>query len=184
MVRILLNHASFAVSGVVRISAAPTRRWISPSFGFGACRDDDAGAVARGHQGAGIGHVAAISHRGRLRQHDLVFMDRRRLPGERGLVHAQLGFPHQPQVGGHLVAGLEQHQVTGDQLLGRHDVLVAAADDLGLGAHHRPQALQGGLGLGLLNETHDGVDDHHAEDHCGVDEFPQPGGDHPAASRT
>ena len=30
-VRILLNPASLCVSGVARISAAPTSRWISPS---------------------------------------------------------------------------------------------------------------------------------------------------------
>jgi hypothetical protein len=30
-VRILLNPASFCVSGVAKVSAAPTSRWIAPS---------------------------------------------------------------------------------------------------------------------------------------------------------
>ena len=179
MVRILLNRTSFCGQRRRENLRGTHEAMDFTEFGLGAGRDDDAGAAARGHQGAGIRHVAAISHRSGLGQHDFVFVDRRRLPGQRGLVHPQLGLAHQPQVGGNLVAGLQQHQIAGNQLLGRHGVLVAVAHHLGLGAHHGPQALQRGLGLGLLNETHDRVDDHHTEDHCGVDEFPQTGGDRP-----
>lgn len=35
------------------------------------------------------------------------------------------------------------------------------------------------LCLGFLNETHDRIDHHHTEDHCGVNEFLKTGGDRP-----
>ncbi|CFE38843.1 Uncharacterised protein [Mycobacterium tuberculosis] len=51
-------------------------------FGFGAGRDDDPGAMARGYQCAGIRDIATISDRCALRQRHLVLVNRRRLAGK------------------------------------------------------------------------------------------------------
>ena len=86
---------------------------------------------------------------------------------------ARLSQPYEPQVSRYLVTRFEPHQISGDEFLRGHRPLVAVADHPGMGTRHRPQALQRGLGLGLLDETGDGVDQHHTEDHDRVDVLAQ-----------
>ena len=105
-------------------------------------------------------------------------MDGFGLTGESGFIDRELGVTHESEIRRHLVAGLQQHQVTGDEFLGGHDPVPAVAHHLGIGADHRAQALQCRLGTGFLDEADDRVDQHHGEDHRGVDELTQSRGDH------
>jgi hypothetical protein len=72
------------------------------------------------------------------------------------------------QVGGHLVACLQQHDVAGHQLLGGHSAPLPVAQHQRPGREHVADGVQGLLGLALLDEADDGVDEHHAEDHTRV----------------
>ena len=81
------------------------------------------------------------------RQRHLVLGDRDGLPGQGRLVDLDLGKLQQTQVGRHLVTGLDSHQVTGHELVGREGARVRVAHDSRLGAHHRPQRVERGLGL-------------------------------------
>ena len=109
------------------------------------------GAVAEG--GLGVGHG-----RGPL-------LDRHRLAGQRGLVDRQVRRHHQAAVGRDPVAGLEQHDVAGHELVGGDldDPVVAPHPDP---AHqHLLQGVEGVGGLGLLDVAEHGVDQqHHADD--------------------
>ena len=137
---------------------------------------DDSGSGTGGHQRPGVGHIAAVGHRRGFRQRHLGLVDRHRFPGERGLVDAQFAFPEQSDIGGHLVAGLDQDEVARYQLIGADGAFAALADHLGLGVHHGAQALQGGFGLGLLYESDDGIDHHDGEDDDRIDVLAQRGG--------
>ena len=70
-------------------------------------------------------------------------------------------------VGGHGVAGLKHHDVTGDELRRRNQDLAAVTNDLGLRGAHLLQGREGVLGLVLLHHAEHGVehdDEHDDED--------------------
>jgi len=69
----------------------------------------------------------------------------------------------EPQVGGHAVAGLEQHHVPGHELPGVNAEFVTIATHGGFSSDHSRERLDGFFGLGLLEKTDDGVKDHDAE---------------------
>ena len=79
----------------------------------------------------------------------------------------------QPQVGRDHVAALDQHEVTGHHALGLDDLAPAVTHDACLGSHQRPERGQCGLGLGLLDETGERVDQYHRHDHGRVDVLPE-----------
>jgi hypothetical protein len=77
----------------------------------------------------------------------------------------------------HLVAGGQQHDVARHELLGGDQLPLAAAQHRGLRREHAADGVQRRLGLAFLHEADEGVDDHRAQQHAGVDPVPQPGGD-------
>src|SRR5690554_7522435 len=60
------------------------------------------------------------------------------LAGEHGLVEARLAVLDDA-VGGHAVAGLDQHPVAGGELAGREDALLARSEEHTSGLQSRPQ---------------------------------------------
>ena len=96
-----------------------------------------------------------------------------RLAGQRRLVDVQLALAHEAQVGRHLVAGLQQHEVAGDDLGRRQAQRLARAHHRRLGRHRLRQRLDGGDRLGLLDVADERVEEHDAEDHGGVDPVPE-----------
>ena len=88
------------------------------------------------------------------------------LAGQRRFVHLQLRDLDQPQVGGNLVAGLEQHDVARDQLLGRHLPHFAAAQHGGPRGGKLLQGRQGPVGAPGLHGADGGIehDDHDDDD--------------------
>ena len=85
----------------------------------------------------------------------MILLDRHRLAGERRLVHAQVARAQEAQVGRHLVAGLHQHEVAGDDLGGREPHLLPGAQQRGLRRHRAAERVDGGHGLGLLQVADD-----------------------------
>ena len=67
-----------------------------------------------------------------------------------------------PAVGRHHVAGLDGHDVAGDELLGRQLGHRAVAADLGLDEHHLLQGGDGGRRLALLAQADHGVEQRQA----------------------
>jgi hypothetical protein len=139
--------------------------------------DDQAVALAGGHVGAGVGHVAPV-RQGGIGRHDQggLLVRRQGFAGQGRFHQAQFLAVHQAQVGGHLVAGAEPHHVP------RHQPDRVHAPPLPLAQHrdfrgHRPrQGRQGGFRPAFLDEAHQGIDQHHAEDDPGIRPFPQEGG--------
>lgn len=100
-----------------------------------------------------------------------------RLARQRGLVDPQLSQADEPYISGHLVAGFENHEVAGNQLSGDNGLLMAIADHPGVRLNHRAKSIKGSLGLGLLDEADQRIDQHDSEDHGRIDVLPQPSGD-------
>ena len=74
-----------------------------------------------------------------------------------------------PQVGGHLVASLQQHDVAGHKVGPVHRYPSPIAQHGGLWCQHAPDRRHRGFGLALLDEADDGVRQHHGKDHPGID---------------
>ncbi len=129
------------------------------------------------HQRAGEGQAEAVA-KPRVALDGLgALVHRHRLARQCRLVDAQVVRCQQAQVGGHDVARRQQHQVPGHQL-GRVDVVRAAvAAHRGARRQQVPDGLQRPLGLAFLNEADYRVDNHHGQDHAGVDPVAQRGGD-------
>lgn len=71
------------------------------------------------------------------------------------------------QVGGHAIAGLLDHQVTGDQVDGVDLLAQAVADDGHPVRHQVAERLRGPVGPVLLHEGEDAVeDDDHRDGHA------------------
>ena len=96
-------------------------------------------ALARRDERTGEGKVFPVSEHGVERERVGMFVDRDGLARQRGFIYLQTLHLDQPQIGGHAVAGLEQHHVAGNELL-RVDALFAAiAAHAGLGRDHAGQ---------------------------------------------
>ena len=148
----------------------------APKFGGVAGRDHDAARLAVGHERARVGHIAAVAERRVGRDRIALLLDRHRLAGERGLLDAQVLDPEQPQIGGHAVAGLDQHHIAGHQLHGIDRKGVTVAQHRSLERQHAADRGQRPLGLAFLDKADDGVDDYHADDYAGVHPVAKCGG--------
>ena len=105
------------------------------------------------------------------------FFHRQRFPGQRGFFHQQVLHAEQAQVGWHLVAGCQQHDVAGDQVFGVDFVAFAVAQHHRLRRKHVADGVQRILCLAFLDEADDHVDQHGGEDHRGVDPMAEQRGD-------
>jgi hypothetical protein len=112
------------------------------------------------------------------------FLDRLRLAGQHGFLDPQVLAVDQPQIGGHLVARLQQHPVAGHQCLGRDFPALAVAQHHGTQRQHLADGGQRRFGLAFLHEADDGVDEDHAQNHAGIDAMTQRGGDGGRTSST
>ena len=106
-----------------------------------------------------------------------MFGHRQRLAGERGFVHMQIPHLEEPQVGGHAVTGLEQHDIARHQILGGNPQLASVAPHGRLRGHHPAERLDGFLRLGLLEKSDHRVDQHHAENHRRIHPLAEQRGD-------
>ena len=136
----------------------------------------DALALAIGHERAGEGQIRAVPQHGVGRQHVDGFLGRHGFAGERGLLDLEAPHVEQAQVGGHAVAGLQQHDVARHELHGRDPLLASFPAHGRLGADHVGQGLDRFLGFGFLDITHDRIDQDHGEHDGGVHPFLQQGG--------
>jgi hypothetical protein len=75
----------------------------------------------------------------------------------------------QAQIGRHLVARLQLHQIARHQGFGFQRHQPSVAPDHGVGREHLTDRLERVLGLALLHEADGGIDEHHAEDDAGVE---------------
>ena len=71
----------------------------------------------------------------------------------------------QTQICGHLVAGLQVHQITRHQLLRGQPLAAAFADHFHFGAHRTGQGGNGSFGLAFLDVANGGIDQGDAPDH-------------------
>ena len=131
--------------------------------------DDDAGALAVGHERARVGHRGSGRRAAPRRRPGRSLLDRQRLAGQRRLLDLQALGLDQAQIGGHPVARLQEHDVARHQLLGRYGEALAAADHDRLGRQHVPDGVERLLGLALLDVADHGIDHDHGQYHRRVD---------------
>ncbi|MNV65292.1 hypothetical protein D3C71_1579820 [compost metagenome] len=110
----------------------------------------------------------AVAQAGGALDGGAVLVGRQRFAGEHGLVDAQLATVDQAQVGRYAVAGFEQDDVSGHQLLGRQRMANPVAAHSAVEGQQLADRAHGLFGLALLDEAHQCVDYHHAEDHQAV----------------
>ncbi len=130
---------------------------------------DHATAAAIDHQGAGISHVDALGQRRISRYWAAAFVHRQRLAGQRRFFDAQIACVQQPQIGRHLVARGQQHDVARHQLARVDALPLAAAQHGGLGGQRARQRIERHQRLGFLHKTNHGVEKHDAENDGSVD---------------
>ena len=133
--------------------------------------DHQAAGGALGQVGPGKAHVALIAGHQVLAGQGLNRLGYRHgFTGQGRLVDMEAAGVDEAQVSGNLIAPLQHQDVARHQFAGRQAPHLAVADHHALGHHHALQGLQGRLGLALLHETQDGVEQDHAEDDQGVRE--------------
>ena len=143
-------------------------------LGLHARRHDHGTATAKDHGGAHVAHVLAIAERNvvlALGKADRVRVLRHGhgLAREGRLLDLHGRALEDAAVRRHGVAGLEDHDVTHDEVLRVDLDLLAVPDDLARGGGHLLERRERLLGLGLLHDAEDGVedDDEHDDDHVG-----------------
>ena len=167
----LFQQRSFKTGGISQQAGN------AADFGMHTGTYDNAPGGARGHHGAGERHASLVAE-GRLLFHRI---------GE--LVH-RLGFARQDsflnlevvgffqaKIGGHTVTSLQQHGITRYQLAGIHLMLAAGPDNAGAGSQHMTDSGQCLLGPTFLDEADQGLDNHHRQNHPGVDPVSESTGD-------
>ena len=92
-----------------------------------------------------------------------VAIDGRRLPGQRRHVDLERSL-EEPRVGGDPLPLLDQQHVARDELGRRDPELLSVAEDTRLGGEIRGKRLHRALGLELLDEGEDRVDEDHDDD--------------------
>ena len=126
--------------------------------------DHHPGRAARHDHGPGKGHAVAVADGGLLGDRIGSLLGRDRLAGERRLLGAQVLCVGEAEIGRHLVAGFEQHDVPRHQLVSRDHARLAAARRPGLGREHVANRVERLLGLAFLDEAEQRVEKHDPED--------------------
>ena len=144
-----------------------------PEFGGTPDRDNGPGALPGSHHRTGIGHTLPLGQGrvDRLRLDPLAHWHR--FPGQGRLIDAQTVALDQPQIGRNPIAGLQQNQITGHQNLGRQVPPVAIAANPRTRRQHPTDRLHRALGLALLDEADQGIDQHHGSDDRSIDRMPE-----------
>ena len=143
---------------------------------------DDACPASIGDGGAHKGAVHPVAqHRVFVQDGVGLFLHRHRLPGQGSLVDAQVDRLDQPQVGGDVVAGLQEDHIAGDQFAGRDGDAMSVSEDPRLGGSHLAQGGQGLLRPPLLDRPQDGVEDDDGQDSPCLFDLPQGEGDQSSA---
>ncbi len=145
----------------------------SPHLGLIAGGDHQPSPLAGGDQRRGERQVRAISRHDFRGQQLEVFLDRYRFTRQRRFGDLQLPTTEQSQVGGHLVARLQQHQIARNDGGRIQSGLVAIADDNRLGHQRLTQGFDRLDRFAFLNETDDRVDEDDAENDRGICPLPQ-----------
>ncbi|MNF58306.1 hypothetical protein D3C84_398580 [compost metagenome] len=146
-------------------------------FGFARGGHHQADAAAGADQGAGVGHAVAVAQAGVLGDGLAGLVAGHGFAGERRFFDTQVSGFQQAQVRRHAVAGFQQHQVARHQFLCRHLAHFAIALDPAVQGEQLLDRAHGVFGLAFLDEADHGVDQHHTEDHCGIEPFAQGQGD-------
>ena len=122
-----------------------------------------------GHQRAGVGEVGAFGQERVRRDGVDVLLDRHGFARQSGFIDLQALVEEQPQIGGNLVPGLEQHDIAGHKLLGRQERLASVAAHARLGGDHATERLDRFLSLAFLQVTDHRIDQHNEKDHRRID---------------
>ncbi len=135
-------------------------------LGVHARRGHDDLAPATGHRRVHVRHAGPVAQRDIVAGHRRDRLrGRKALAGECGLLDLQRGGDRDSSVGGHAVAGLDQHDVP------RHDLRGVDLDGLavppypGHRLHHLRQRRDALLGLGLLPQPDDSVEHGQSGEH-------------------
>ena len=140
-------------------------------LGPGSRGDNHALATPGDDERAGVSHTFAVADLrtgaggfGRL-------VHRNRLAGEWRLLDPQILYLAQAEVGRDFVARLQDHNVAGHEVFGGNHPALAVTQCQGLRGEHVADRIQRLLRLALLQKPEQPVDQHHAEDHAGVEKF-------------
>ena len=137
---------------------------LGPPTGDDRLHEEAVGTVADGRVGGGD-PLERLAHR-------------ERLAGERGLVDLEVVGHDERRVGGDAVPGLQEHDVTRHQCVGRELHHRATAPDAGRVGEHRAEGVEALLRSTLLHEAEQGVGDHHDPDDDRVLQIAHCGGEH------
>jgi hypothetical protein len=129
-----------------------------------------------GSRGALEGHVEPVAQRmHRAHQYASVFIHRDRLAREGRFIHLELRDLDEPKIGGHLVASLQQHNVTRHEHVGWHLLNLTAAQHRGQGGRQPLQRGQRLVGAPGLHKPDGRVEQHDHQDHQGVHQIAHQG---------
>ena len=147
----IVSRSTCLVSGVFSTFCAGQHVGDVPDLGAHARRRDQDLAVAAGDVGVHERHVDAVADRHVGPRDGLgALLDRDALAGQGAFLDLQRRRDDHPAVGRHPVAGIDQHDVAGHDLVGGDLGDVAVAPHLGDRLHHRAERRRGGLGLAFL----------------------------------
>ena len=162
-------RSSSCCSGVGSFFGGFEQAGDAADLGRHAGRDHHGAAAAVGGDRAREQHVEAVAEAdiaSRLTAD--VLRDRQAFAGQRRLVGVEIGILDDAGVRRDLVAGLDQHDVAGDDLIGRDALALAVADDRGFRGGQRHQCAHRFFGARLLEEAEQGVEATIAQDDDGL----------------
>ena len=135
-------------------------------FGRHAGGDHHGAAAAVGGDRAGEQHVAAVAEADVAFDRLELLRHRHALAGQRRLVGLKVRHLDEAGIRRNLVAGFDQHDVAGDDVMGRDALPIAVANDRGLRRGQRHQRADRFLRARLLDEPEHRVedDDRHDDD--------------------
>ena len=149
-------------------------------LGLKAGGHHDAGALARRHHGSRIGHAPSVSEGGVLLDGGLGLGGSHRFTREGCLVDQERAGLEQPEIGGDAVSGFDEDNVAGHDLAGGDARAAPVAQHVGARRDHAADGVERVLGLALLDEADNGIDEDHGDDDGRIDEVSEAPGRHRA----
>ena len=142
-------------------------------FGVSSGAHNDALGATGDDQGAGVGHALTIADLSFFVHGVLDFIDRDGFARQRSFLDAEVFYLTETDVGGNLVARLQQDHVSGNQFFGRDHARFPVAHGHGLGRKHVADRIQRLLRFTFLDKAEQSIDDDHAQDHRCIEPFPK-----------